>query len=67
MLDEEDAQTPLLDDAAKDLPETLRLGRVGLSRASLLRRTPGVDQPEWLDRLADVAQPPVPGSGRRDR
>lgn len=34
----------------------------GLSReASLLRRTPGVDQPAWLDRLAESSRPPLPG------
>ena len=35
---------------------------VGFSReASLLRRASGVDHPAWLDRLAGVARPPVPG------
>ena len=30
-------------------------------QASLLRRAPGVDQPAWLERLAGVARPPLPG------
>ncbi|HVW32317.1 MAG TPA: hypothetical protein VHL53_07245, partial [Acidimicrobiia bacterium] len=29
--------------------------------ASLHRRDPGVNQPAWLDRLAEVARPPLPG------
>jgi hypothetical protein len=34
----------------------------GLSReASLLRRVAGVDQPGWIDRLADGARPSLPG------
>jgi conjugative relaxase-like TrwC/TraI family protein len=28
---------------------------------SLLRRAPGEDRPAWLDRLAEVSQPPLPG------
>ena len=33
-----------------------------LSRdASLLRRGPDRDQPAWLDRLAEIARPPLPG------
>ena len=35
---------------------------LSLSRdPSLLRRAPGVDQPAWLDRLAEISRPPLPG------
>jgi hypothetical protein len=29
--------------------------------ASLFRRAPGLDRPAWLDRVAEVAPPPLPG------
>src|SRR5206468_11418135 len=31
------------------------------SDGALLRRAPGADQPDWLERLAEISPPPLPG------
>jgi hypothetical protein len=54
-----DSRLRTIDDELADLGQ---LSHRGLSReASLLQRAPGVDQPAWLDRLAEVSRPPLPG------
>jgi hypothetical protein len=54
-----DSRLRSLDTQLADLVQT---PAPGLSReASLLQREAGVNQPAWLDRLADVGRPPLPG------
>jgi len=54
-----DSRLHTIDDELADLGQS---SHRGLSReASLLQRAPGVDQPAWLDRLAEVSRPPLPG------